>query len=254
MRDPHVEAVHYSVGSGEGISYSDPKPIMFKNDLGAFALEDGRLRVEPSLHFSDEEDAMKAIDPFLRSWEIETDLKTNIGSIRFTFERAEIVDRDPPPPGSAQVVRAKAAVMAWGVLDASATLVYHVYPEPPQAFRVNPIVQSAYNRWRGFRSDKEPLPAMAYFVLTVVQSLAGRRAAAKALRIDFEALGKIGELSSEKGDEHSARKAKSGTFQALTDAERYWLEQAVRLTIRRLGEDNSGALLQQITLADLPPL
>lgn len=78
MRDPHVQVMHYEVSSGEGISYTDPEPISISNHLGTFDLGDKKLRIAPTEHFSDEDEARRAVDPFLRAWEIEADLNSNV--------------------------------------------------------------------------------------------------------------------------------------------------------------------------------
>lgn len=256
MRDPHVQAMHFAVGSGEGISYRDPEPVSFANHLGSFELADGKLTIAPVEHFSDEEEARRAIEPFLRAWEIDADLTLNLGMIRFTFERVELIDRDPPPPGSPQVIQMKgiASVSVFG--QASLHLMCRKYPQPPHAFRATPEAQHAYRRWLRYRSGKEPLQSMAYFVLTLLESTAGdRRNAAHSFNIEVEVLRTIGRLSSTKGDPDTARKANSGVqFQELTGAERQWLEKAVALVIRRLGEHASGVQLSSIRLADLPSL
>jgi hypothetical protein len=83
MRDPHVQIMHYTIGSGEGISYRDPEALSFSNHLGDFVLVDKALRIKPTEHFSDEGEACTAIEPFLRAWEIEADLTSNVGAIRF---------------------------------------------------------------------------------------------------------------------------------------------------------------------------
>jgi len=128
------------------------------------------------------------------------------------------------------------------------------YPEPPKTFSPTPEVQHAYRRWLGFRSGKEPLQSMAYFVLTLLESTAaGREAAARSFQIDAAVLNTIGNLSSNKGDESTARKVGPGRqFQDLSPAEKQWLEEAVRRVIRRLGEHASGAPLTLISLVDLP--
>lgn len=51
MNDPHVERLHYEVGSGEGVSYQDPEALLFTNQPGKFEARDGSLVVEPSDHF-----------------------------------------------------------------------------------------------------------------------------------------------------------------------------------------------------------
>lgn len=256
MRDPHVQSIQYEVGSGEGISYRDPESISFSNHLGTFDLSDGRLRIVSTEHFSDEEEARRAVEPFLRAWEIEGDLNSNIGMIRFKFDRVDVIDRDPPPPGSPQVINLKGISSVSFVGSASLHLTCSKYPQPPGTFRATPEVQHAYRRWLGYRSGNEPLQSMAYFVLTLLESAAGSRPnAARSFQIDLSVLRTIGRLSSTKGDENTARKASPGNqFQALSGAEKQWLEDAVRRVIHRLGEHASGGPLSSISLRDLPNL
>jgi hypothetical protein len=256
VRDPHVQTLHYAVGSGEGISYRDPEAISFVNHLGAFDLFDGKLGIAPAEHFSEEKDARRAIEPFLRAWEMDADLRLHLGMIRFTFERAELVDRNPPSPGSPQVIHMGVASLSLVGHSISLHLTCSTYPQPPAAFRATPEVQHAYRRWMRYRSGQEPLQAMAYFVLTLLESAAGdRRNAARSFNIDVEVLRTIGKLSSTRGDPETARKASLGTgFQDLTGTERQWLENAIPMVIRRLGEHASGASLPPIRLDDLPSI
>lgn len=254
MRDPHVQMMHYAVGSGESISYSDPEPLSFANHLGAFDLNLGKLKIAPVEHFPDDEEARQAIEPFLRAWEMEADLISNVGMIRFTFERVELIDRDPPPPGAPQIIQLKgiASVSVFG--HASVHLTCGKYPGPPDAFRATSEVEHAYRRWIGYRSGKEPLQSMAYFVLTLLESSAGdRKEAARSFNIDLDVLRTIGRLISTKGDPGTARKVVPGTsFQELSGAEKAWLERVIPLIIRRVGEHASGTPLTLISLAHLP--
>lgn len=75
------------------------------------------------------------VDPFLKAWEIESDLDLNIGTIRFKFMRADVIDRQPPPPGVANVISAK---ILGGTLKITGGLVnVHItrrkYPSPAGA-------------------------------------------------------------------------------------------------------------------------
>ena len=256
MRDPHVQTMHYTIGSGEGISYQDPEALSFSNHLGDFELVDQELRIQPTEHFSDEQEARTAIEPFLRDWEVESDLTANVGAIRFTFTRVELIDRDPPLPRGPLVINMKAAIGAFAVTaTASLHLTYRMYPKPPQTFCATSEVQLAYRRWVGFRSGKEPLQAMAYFGLTLLYSLlpvvgSGRHEPFKSISPSLTIFGR---LSSTKGDESTARKAVPGVqFQDLSGAEKQWLEEAVRRVIHQLGQHASGTALTQLTMNDLP--
>lgn len=256
MRDPHIEKLYFEVGSGKGISYKDPEPIAFSNQLGAFELRDGNLRIAPTEHFANEDDARQAIEPFLRAWEIEADLNSNVGMIRFKFERAELVDRDPPPLGTSRVIQAKAGESVILGESVSLHLTCSKYPQPPMAFRTTPEVEIGYRRWIGHRGGKEPLQSMAYFVLTLLQCTAGNRdQAARIFEIEPAVLNTIGKLSSTKGDSSTARKVEAGNaLQELSGSEKQWLEQAIRRVIHRLGEHASGAPLTRIRMSDLPKL
>ena len=116
-----------------------------------------------------------------------------------------------------------------------------------------------YHRLSGYYSNREPLPSMAYFCLTVFLSpFSGRRnvrrtAASAHYHIDKQVLDEIGDLSSEKGGPDSARKV-GAMGSALSREEERFLEAAVTAIIRRAAEvaQNPGAPFPTITLADLP--
>jgi len=269
MRDPHVQAMHYKIISGGGVSYLNPELMSFSNHLGTFDVSGDKLRIVPSEHFPDESSSRRAIQPFLEQWEMEVHLTSTIPMLRFEFDRVELIDRAPPPPpppvvnsGAALTAQARSVSLGargMAVLHGRATLqlTCSKYPEPPKTFRATTEVQHAYRRWLGYRSGNEPLQSMAFFVLTLLQDAAGnRQAAARSFQIDVKVLNKIGELSSTKGNERTARKGPGPgkQFQELSGAEKQWLEQAIPLVIHRLGEHASGAPLAPISLRDLPSL
>jgi hypothetical protein len=162
MHDPHVQAMHYKVSSGGGVSYVNPEPMSFSNHLGTFDLSDGKLRIVPSEHFPDENSSRQAIRPFLEEWEMEVHLTSDIPMLRFEFDRVELIDRAPPPPpvvhsGAASTAEAgsvslgaRSIAVARG--SASPHCTCSKYPEPPKTFRATTEVQHAYRRWLSYRS------------------------------------------------------------------------------------------------------
>ena len=101
---------------------------------------------------------------------------------------------------------------------------------------------------------------MAYFCLTVVEARSGpkgqkRPNAAKQLKVEPKVLSKLGELSSQVGDNQKARKF-GGSGRSHTDREERWLKETVLALIRRVGEYDSDpkAPLPALTMADLPNL
>jgi hypothetical protein len=128
------------------------------------------------------------------------------------------------------------------------------YPAPPTGFVASPDVSTLWNRYEGHVLGREPLPGMGYFCLSVVEwRYGGRKGAAEDLKIDFPILKKLGELTSRRGDEATARK-QEGPLQPLTGAEEEWIRVALMALIRQLGMKEGGAPLSPVKMAKLPTL
>ena len=80
-----------------------------------------------------------------------------------------------------------------------------------------------------------------------------RTAASRMFGIDIAVLGKLGDLTMNRGDARTARKA-AGMLSPLSDRECAWIESAIKKIIYRVGEFQSGEHLSKITMSDLPPL
>ena len=256
MNDPHVEALHYRlVADGTTTFAANTPPVDYADETLTARLEAGQLTVRPKEHHASESEALAVVGPFVRAWEISSALTYERPEIRFEYERAEVVDRSPPPPGDHTVYASAGEVFLVGM---SATLsVERVhYPAPPADFVHDANVDTLYHRWVGYLDGSEPLPTMANFCLTVLQHAAGGRTAAAAhFGISGKVLATVGRLATERGDALTARKMTSN-LQPLKTEEREWLEAAVRTMIRRAGEvaAQPAQALPQITLADLPQL
>ncbi len=258
MRDPRVVKLKYQVVPDEGYSYKNPDPLTFSNPLGEFTLIDGWLSVILTGQFPEEKTARQAVDPFLRSWEMGSDLIEGIGRLRFAFDHAEIIDRNPPKPGEPQIINPSPVNLTVNVTETvSAYVTMSAYPPPPKKFLIDVDTEIGYTRWLRYREGKESLLACAYFILTLIElstrKNGKRNRAAKKYKIDVSILNKIGELSTERGDVETARKAE-GLNQNLTSLEKEWLEKAIRKIVFRLGEFAAKAPLTEITLADLPEI
>lgn len=248
MRDPLVKALYYDVSSEGLVSYKNPEPLSISTGLGEFNISEGLLTVEPNEHFSNEDEARSAIDPFLRSWEIEIDLKSNIGSIRFKFQRSEIIDLDPPKPGEATSIMVGGVSISTAISARGKLIVQQSkYPSPSLNFSASPEVQIAYDRWIRFREGKEPLLSMAYYIFTHMKNAyGGINQISKTLSVSNNVLEKVSTLSSRHGDEKTARKAQEN-MKPLKPEEAVWLEAAIRKLIYRMGEHSSGRNLTMLT-------
>lgn len=239
-KQAHVTKLKYRV-TLENTDVSGLLPRCWENELGRFRLADGILIVEPKEHFRDDRSARSAVEPCLRRFEIGHHL-TDGRRIRFEFT------------GHSEHGQTDVTVTGRVVLKVSdeISLVHRPqeiqYPEPVENFAANKDVETAYQRWLNYLKGREPLPGVAYFVLSLLESRAGGRAkASRRFRISRNVLRQLGELSSRAGTPATARKA---DHREMAPEEQAWLEEAIKCVILRLGNDEQ--LPDKITMNDLP--
>ena len=256
MRDPHVVNLKYVLKTDSSTAYRSPPPVHVVRDDFELTLDGGSIVCRMLEHYASVDEARRVVEPFLRAWELKTALALGPGEVMFEYLDAEVIDRNPPPPGATQVLLGSAGVVATAGLSGTLHVTRVRYPDPPTDFVVTPDVETLWQRYNMYQQGREPLPAMAYFCLTVVERSAGsRKDAAVALRIDPTALSKLGELTTQRGDAATARKAPRGkSFAALTPREATWIEAMIKLLIQRLGHAAAGTRLRQVGMRDLPAL
>jgi hypothetical protein len=117
-----------------------------------------------------------------------------------------------------------------------------------------------WNRYVRYAKGKEPLQGMAYFCLTVVESVAPdnsahrRKDAGKHYNIEKTVLDTLGNLTA-KGDPNTARKVEKGQpYRPLSDIRRVWIDSAIKAIIRRVIDQSAGISGPQLSMKDLPPL
>jgi hypothetical protein len=269
MNDPHVVSLEYRLVVSEDIvRYIDPPPIPW-NTLDFHAvLADGILTCKMIRHFASIQEARNVVEPYLRAWELEAALHQGHIELRFAYNnKAEIIDLNPvpsPPPGSRSYLKGLGTVTVIGSASLSTIVNRRTYPDPPSDFRVTPNVETMWHRYQGYLEGREPLQAMAYLCLTLLEfdqpSNSGPRrpsrkrvAAANKYNIDISVLEILGELTSTKGNPTTARKYEA-TLQELTGKERNWIDAAIRALIRRVGEYDPQKSLPPLTMQDLPSL
>lgn len=256
MHDPHVQSLTYQLVTDDSVSFVDTEPVEHDALIFHVHLADDTLTVTMQEHFANVETARTAVEPFLRAWELDVALQHGHREIWFEFADAEVIDRNPPPPGASQKLRMHVAEHTHVAEEVSVHLTRHHYPAPPTQFAVSPDVETLWQRYQGYVDGREPLPAMAYFCLTLLEGLAGnRKAIARVYGISGKILDHLGRLSSRHGDAASVRKfPKTGSFTPLKAQEQRWVETAIRAIFRQVGAHAAGASPPQLTLADLPPL
>lgn len=250
----HIESLVYSLQPSEFVVYNNPPPLKFDTDIFEGTLENNVLTSRMKVHFATEAEARAAVEGTLRAWEIDAALQRGYPEFKFVFQKVVLVDRNPlEGKGTSQVVT-EASVYIKG--EVRFRIKPGQYPAPPQDFCVTPDVETLWTRYEGYLRGREPLLPMAYFCLTVIlATYDGRANAAKQLNVAEAVLGKIGELTSTRGDSLTARKMDAqSTKQSLSGPETTWLQAAVRALIRRLGEAHSSIPSKTLDMKDLPPL
>ena len=172
MNDPHVVALIYRIAHGDTIDYSQARRLEVDEPRFRLTVEERQARFELKAHHATEEQARDEIADYIRTWEFDATLKRgNPDAFRLEFEKAEVIDRNPTPG----VVRLSARFEAQGTGSARITLRVPEYPAPPTDIALDPDAETMHQRYLRHRQGGEPLPAMAYFCLTVLELAAGGR-------------------------------------------------------------------------------
>jgi hypothetical protein len=253
MRDPHVNSLLYRLECPPS-TFQNPSPVRHETPTFDITLADQKVKFEFKEHYATEKAAQESVAHFLRAWEIDAGLTMGPGVLRFVYERADVIDRNPPPAGETQLIGVVGIPSgeAWAI--GTLTVARPAYPDPPKVFKVSPDVETMWNRYEGYVAGREPLPAMAYFCLTVILTRAGnRQSAAQAYNIQLGVLRKLAEITSCHGDAATARKMVE-TLIPHTRQELAWIEAVVKAIIRRVAEVEGGQSGPQISMSDFPAL
>jgi hypothetical protein len=257
MRDPQVEKLVYELKHGKTIKYENPPPVEWEIADCKFRLSDGTLDVEMLTHCATEDEARQLIDPYLRAWETNAFLRDSNEQLHFEFSQSHIVDRNPPGPG-------EFLVSPVPDIDDSVSLTFETgrreyqYPLPPTYQKFSPDAETMIFRYRLYHEGKEPLPAMAYFCLTLVEIKTGvenekRKIAVEKYYVERDILNDIGKLSSTRGDRSNARKY-TLELKPLSSKEQTWLDAAIRRLILQVASVDAGEQPSMLTMTDLPGL
>lgn len=256
MLDPHVVSIRYKVCTGQTVTYDSPPPISFSEPGFDGVLNGGILTITFKVHHATAGSAQANVNSFIRAWEIATAIESGPGVLSFEFIDANVVERSPPPNGSHVLHGLAGSARITFSANATLSVVRHQYPSPPLNFAATPLVELLWARYQNYQNGKDLLTTMGYACLSAVQSQAGgRKKASNQYNVHIDVLDNLGKLTSDVGDELSARKFDgSSSRRPHSQSETNWIEFTVKTLIRRVAEyeNDPTALMPQITLADLP--
>lgn len=227
----------------------------WNTDLATYRLEDGQLTARPKGHYVSAGEAQEALRPELEAWEAYVDLTKRNGQLRFKYLNANLVDRDPPSPSEGVFVQIGAGSLTLTGMPVSVSVGKGEYPDPPPFNRIDSeVVRDLLARYRQWQSGGEPLPSMAYAVMTRIQHRVegNQEKAAHYYNISKKVLEDINKIAGSQGSRLEVRKFTKYRTQPMDNSDRLWLEEAVRKVIQQVAFVEAGATTIQLTKDDLP--
>ena len=263
MNDPKVVALIYTVEPVRAGRYDNAGPLRHSDEPEFdLTVKDKIARFEFKKFYRTAHEAREAIEPFIQNWEFPVAMREESDGFAFEYKEAEIVDRNPLPPGQRPAplqARAGAVFELDFSVEAEATLISPDYPPPPAGGSVNlddPAVVKMKSKYEEYRSGATTLPDAANFccVTALKEKYGSIPEAARQCGISKRVLFKISELAATKGGKE-ARKAE-GFDVEFTRQEKRFLDGALKeIIIRAAQVAADGSQRQpQITMADLPRL
>ena len=253
MNDPRVVALHYRIEHASSVDYSKAEPVDHEEEGFRIRIEEGRACFVMKDDHPTVDSALEVVNSYISNWELDDALTSKPNEFKLKFVKPEIVDRKPTPAEH----RVSAGPASWEFTTSVPTVTKgRPYPKPPVGVSLNrnDDVLLMLGRYEDLCNDRDKLTNVVYFCLTILEKLAGGRAnATKMFGIDNKVLNEVGKLAAEKGGRAIARKAK-GINQELTPEETKFLENAVKVFIRRVAEEaqSPGGSFRKITTKDFP--
>ena len=253
MNDPRVVALHYRIEHESSVDYSKAEPVDHEEKGFRLRIEERRVCFEMKDDQPTVDSALEVVNSYISNWELDAALTSKPGEFKLRFVKPEIVDRKPTPGEH----RVSADPAFWKFTTSIPTVTKgRRYPEPPVgvSLKRNDDVLLMLGRYEDLCKEREKLPSVAQFCLTMLEKLAGDRPkAAKKFAIGKKVLDKVGELADEKGGPAMARKAK-GINEEFTSGETRFLEYSVKVFVRRVAEEaqSPGGPFRKITRKDFP--
>ena len=175
MNKPHVDKLHYRMIIPETVDYDEAPPVTADTDLFSMTASVDGVTFTMKEHFETETDARTVTDKYLDEWTVLIGLRSGPEEIKFRFNRAEVIDLEPPTDGKIMPSRLVGAIPCPNAQFTMHHASHPKYPDPPDGFTVSPNVETMYLRYKAYREGRDRLLSMAYLILTVTEMNAGSR-------------------------------------------------------------------------------
>jgi len=149
--------------------FSEPDPILGKNEIGSFELKDEVLTIELASECKLIAEARHLASPFIKAWQIEAEIcRHPCRNFRFVFWKAEtigvVVDQTEHAPESLKYEK-----------DNKGSLIIELRAySPAPSTRFSPQLEAAWSRyWMAVCDCGEPIQSAVYYLLTLAEQTAG---------------------------------------------------------------------------------
>ena len=174
MNDPHAVALYCRIEHAAWVDGSTAKPLELHENAFDVRVADKRGHFRMKEHHEIECAARRSGENCLRASELHAALQHGSYAFELRFVRSEIVNRNARP--GAVHTQAGSVTFTAKEVAVRETVSPSSYPAPPSTdLRSNPDIENMFCRYAGYRDRREPLTAMAYFCLTVLEASAGSR-------------------------------------------------------------------------------
>ena len=174
MNDPRVVALHYRIEHESSVDYSKAEPVDHEEEGFRIRIEEGRACFLMKDDHPTVDSALGVVNSYISNWELDDALTSKPGEFKLRFVRPEIVDRKPIP-GEHKVF---AGPVFWEFSTSIPTVTKgRPYPKPPigVSLKRNDDVLLMLGRYEDLCKEREKLPSVAQFCLTILEKLAGGR-------------------------------------------------------------------------------
>lgn len=226
MNTSQITALIYKIVPNDTYDFSNTPSVIYREKKFCVRACGNEVRFDLKKSYDSVDTARKVVEKYIQKWELETGLDWSIDGFGLEFDYA--IDESPG-------MKVKPIRVSVSVSKPTAVVGIPRYPPSPSRLKIDPIVTLMYDRYMRYRHNRDTLPSMTYFCLTILEKkFGGRPAAGRVLSVSHKLLKKISRLSSTKGG-RDARKGE-GAYTPLTESERLFLENATNRIIRRYAE------------------
>jgi len=248
MNDPHVKSLIYNIDYDKSvIDWSNAEPLDVEEKDFNIHIEQMKVCFTFKKHYASVASARKSLeDDYIPNWEFDICLNRGPDAFKLEFSKSDIIDRNPSSSPSPLPIAISFSTGLAKIQSYLAPPQPSNYPKPPQGMiKRDANVNSMYERYLGYCAGKEPLPSVAYFCLTMLETPPAedihksnhriskkRSETAKHFGICLNVLNRVGELSSTKGGALARKSDGVGENKELTPEERDCLKEDMKKMIR----------------------